>query len=111
MKLREGIQQYVEEKQNQGMRFSGGSKNLMSFCRHVGDIPLDTIHLRQVVAFLDGPRTSVLTWAAKYNLLLNFFRFWVARDLMHSLPMPPPRRPPKRNFTPTSIRRQKFVCC
>lgn len=100
MKLREGIQQYVQDKQAQGMRFSGGNQKLISFCRHVGDIPLDKIRPKQVLTFLDGPRTSVFTWAAKYNLLLNFFRFWVVRDLMRSLPMPPPRRPPKRNFTP-----------
>lgn len=74
--------------------------NLTSFCRYVGDIPLDAIHHNQVANFLDGPRTSDLTWAAKYNLLLNFFRFWIARDIMWSLPMPPPRRPAKRNFTP-----------
>jgi site-specific recombinase XerD len=100
MRLREGIQQYVEEKQAQGMRFIGGNKDLTSFCRHVGNIPLDKIRHNQIVTFLDGPRTSDLTWTAKYNLLLNFFRFWVARDLMNSLPMPPPRRPAKRNFAP-----------
>lgn len=100
MKLEESIKQYVAEKQAQGMTFSGGNRNLTSFCRHVGDVPLDKIRHKQVLAFLDGPRTSVFTWAAKYNLLLNFFRFWIARDLMRSLPMPPPRRPPRRNFTP-----------
>jgi site-specific recombinase XerD len=100
MKLLQGIQEYVEEKRATGMSFSKGNKNLISFWRFVGDVHLNNIDPEQIVNFLDGPGTSDLTWASKYNLLRGFFLFWIARDLMRSLPMPPPRRPAKRTSIP-----------
>ena len=96
MKLHQSIEQYVEAKRAAGMSFTTGSSRLLSFCRQIGDVSLDTIRPDQIRNFLDGPRTSDLTWTAKYNLLRQFFLFWVARDLMCSLPMPPSRRPAKR---------------
>ena len=82
------------------MSFTSGSRRLISFCRYVGDISLDKIDTEQIIKFLNGPRTSDLTWANKYNLLRRFFLFWLARDLIRSLPMPPPRRPAKRASIP-----------
>jgi integrase/recombinase XerD len=110
MKLQQSIEVYAEEKRAAGIDFIGGNERLVSFCRHVGDIPLEKIRYDQVGDFLDGRHTSDLTWLSKYNALRSFFLFWIARDRMRSLPMPPPRRPPERNFVPhiysqTEVRR------
>jgi integrase/recombinase XerD len=100
MRLQQGIHLYVDEKQAIGFGFSNGSRNLNAFYRSVGDIALDTIRAEQIVRFLDSSQTSDVTWVRKYNLLRAFFLYWLARDRMRSLPMPPPRRPAKRTFFP-----------
>jgi site-specific recombinase XerD len=100
MKLQQGIERYVEEKRSAGIDFREGNGRLVSFCRYVGDVPLDKIRYDQVEDFLDGRHTSDLTWVKRYNLLRSFFLFWIARDQMRSLPMPPPRRSPERTFVP-----------
>jgi integrase/recombinase XerD len=100
MKLQQGIERYVEEKRSAGIDFNEGKGSLASFCRHVGDIPLDKIRYDQVGGFLDGQSTSELTWIHKYNVLRSFFLFWIARDQIRSLPMPPRRRSPERTFVP-----------
>lgn len=100
MRLQQSVERYVEEKRATGMSFTNGNRRLLSFCRYVGDVSLDKIRPEQITRFLDGPRTSDLTWSHKYSLLRNFFLFWMARDLMRGLPMPPPRRPAKRTFVP-----------
>jgi integrase len=96
MKLQQSVERYIEEQRAKGMSFAGGSSSLLSLYRRIGDVPLDAIRPEQVKSFLDGPRVSDWTWVAKYNLLRKFFLFWIARDLMQSLPLPPPRRPAKR---------------
>ncbi|MDE1160884.1 MAG: tyrosine-type recombinase/integrase [Acidobacteriaceae bacterium] len=98
MKLQQGIERYVEQKRNAGINFKEGNERLALFCRCVGDIPLDKIRYEQVGGFLNDRHTSDGTWINKYNALRSFFLFWIARDQMRSLPMPPPRRPPERVF-------------
>jgi len=100
MKLQQSIHWYVDEKQATGLEFSNGSRNLNAFYRSVGDIQLDTIRTEQIVRFLDSSQASDVTWVRKYNLLRAFFLYWLVRDRMRSLPMPPPRRPAKRTFFP-----------
>ena len=100
MNLNQGIELYVQEKRAAGMLFGKGNQSLASFRRQVGDLSLSRIRPEQIVTFLNGPRTSDITWVHKYNLLRNFFLFWAARDRMRPLPMPPPRRPAPQNFTP-----------
>ena len=62
MKLLQGVRTYVEEKNRGGTAYAKGTQNLVSFCRHVGDVALTSISERQVISFLDGPRTSANTW-------------------------------------------------
>ena len=89
MRLQEGIQGYLEHQRISGLDFAKGKQSLASFRHHVGDLLLDDIRPQQVLSFLDGPRTSAITWQRKYNLLRNFFLFWIARQAMRSLPLPP----------------------
>jgi len=73
MKLLEGVQTYVEGKRSGGTGYAKGIQSLASFCRHAGDVTLNSISERQVASFLEGPRTSTITWRNKYNLLRSFF--------------------------------------
>jgi len=100
MKLLEGVQTYVDGKRLGGAGYAKGIQSLTSFCRHAGNVSLSSITEHQVTSFLDGPRTSAITWRLKYNLLRNFFLFWVARNAVPTLPMPPPRPPLVTTFVP-----------
>jgi integrase len=100
MKLLEGVQTYVEGKRSGGTGYAKGIQSLASFCRHAGDVTLNSISERQVASFLEGPRTSTITWRNKYNLLRSFFLFWVARNAMSAVPMPPQRPPVATTFVP-----------
>ena len=100
MKLRDGVQVYVDGKRASGAIYAKGTQTLSAFCRDVGNVDLNRISERKVTSFLDGPRTSNGTWRQKYNLLRNFFLFWVARDALLAAPMPPPRLPVTSTFVP-----------
>ena len=100
MKLREGIEVYIEARRSDGTRWVKGAQNLCSFQRQVGDVALAKIRVNDVVAFLDGPLTSAVTWYKKYSVLRGFFRYWKARNELCTLPMPPPRRSPVQTFVP-----------
>ena len=100
MKLQQGVALYVEDKRSCGMQFTKGHQNLISFARFVGDMSLERIQSRHIVTFLNGPRTSNTTWVQKYNLLRNFFRFWVERNCMRMPPLPTARRKSPQTFMP-----------
>ena len=100
MKLLEGVQTYVEGKRSGVTGYAKGIQSLASFCRHAGNVTLNSISERQVASFLEGPRTSTITWRNKYNLLRSFFLFWVARNAMSAVPMPPQRPPVATTFVP-----------
>jgi hypothetical protein len=61
---------------------------LSAFCRHAPNVELGSITDRKVASFLRAPRTSATTWRQKYNVLQNFFLFWVARNAMRAAPTP-----------------------
>lgn len=100
MKLRDGVQVYVDGKRTGGAVYAQGAQTLSAFCRHVGNVDLNSITERQVASFLDRPRTSNVTWRKKYNLLRSFLLFWVARDALLAAPMPPARLPVTSTFVP-----------
>jgi integrase len=100
MKLREGIEIYVEARQSEGAPWTKGAQNLRALYRQVGDLPLDRIRIDQVLPILDGPLTSAATWYNKYGALRQFFCYWKARSEIYKLPLPPPRRFPVQTFVP-----------
>jgi integrase/recombinase XerD len=110
MRLLEGVTAYVEERRTFGAVYQDGIPTLDAFCRYAGDIPLSSVRERQIAAFLDGPKIAESTWQQKYRLLRNFFRFWLARNVISALPMPSQRPPVESPFKPyvysrTEIRR------
>jgi integrase/recombinase XerD len=100
MKLREGIELYLEARKSEGTPWVKGAQNLRALYRHVGDLPLDRIHVNHVVPILDGPLTAAATWYNKYGALRQFFRYWKVRNEIYRLPLPPPRRAPAQTFVP-----------
>ncbi len=80
--------------------YDKAASNLHGFCRDVGDVQLNQVRTRQILKFLNGPRTSTVTWRSKYNLLKHFFDFWASRGEMHPLRLPPPRAPIRQTFVP-----------
>lgn len=95
MTLLQGIRIYVERKRAIGHLYVIHEKRLIYFSRQVGDVPLEQISVRQVLAFLDSPKISPMAWKKKHEFLKGFFDFWLARGAITVSPMPP-----KRNATP-----------
>jgi len=100
MTLTEAIHSYVQRKRANGLAFHKGQIELLSFCKHVGDRPLNRVNSLDVVSFLDNRRISTMTWLHKYHLLKRFFEFWSQRGAMPLLLMPPSRPPAVKTFTP-----------
>jgi integrase/recombinase XerD len=100
MQLFEAVETYIDRKRSLGVIFEKSALNLRSFSKRVGDVPLETITPGQILAFLNGPRSSTVTWRVKYNLLKHFLEYWAARGMLHALPMPVIRPPVPRTFVP-----------
>lgn len=100
MRLREGMNAYIELKHANGVGYEYGERALWSFYNQVGDVSLCAIRPQQILKFLDGPRTQNFTWRAKYFLLQGFFLHYMARNTIPALPMPTVRPPVPRTFVP-----------
>jgi hypothetical protein len=108
MKLREGIEIYIEARQSEGLLWAKGAQNLRCLAQQIGDVALESIRVNHVAAFLDGPLTSPMSWYKKYSLMRGFFRYWKARNELSSLPVPPPRRSPVQTFVPCAYSRTEI---
>jgi integrase/recombinase XerD len=100
MEIFVAVETYIDRKRSLGVTFEKAALNLRSFSKRVGDVPLETITPGQILRFLNGPRTSTVTWRVKYKLLKNFFEYWAARGMLPVLPMPVIRPPVPRTFVP-----------
>lgn len=94
MTLSDAIQTYIGRKRVHGFLFDKGTRDLRSFLKQIGDVPLDTITPGQILGFLNGTRTRSNTWVKKFSLLKFFFEYWSARGLVRVSPMPPRLRAP-----------------
>lgn len=83
-----------------GLGYQTSQRQLLSFARHVGNIPVNSIVPRQVLSHLDCTGSSTTTWRIKYHLLKNFFEYWAARGETETLPMPPIRPAEPLTFIP-----------
>jgi integrase/recombinase XerD len=96
----ENVHSYVERRRANGVAFDKGHKNLTSFAKQLGSVPIHSITTYDIVKFLDGPFTSTVTWRGKHSLLRHFFEFWAARGYASVPLMPPPRAPVRQTFVP-----------
>jgi site-specific recombinase XerD len=100
MKLQDGVRIFADGKRAGGAVYAKGFQCLSSFCRYVGNLELSTIRERHVASFLDSSHTSTVSWLKKYNVLRDFFIFWMARNAVDRLPMPPARPMVASTFVP-----------
>jgi len=100
MSLYEAVQSYIGRKRSLGVAFEKAAMNLRAFSKRMGDVPLDTITPGQILAFLNGSRSSTITWRVKFSLLRHFFEYWAARGMLQASPMPRIRPPVQQTFVP-----------
>jgi integrase/recombinase XerD len=93
MKLSEAIERYVAMKHVMGVSFKWGTDLLQAFCRHAGDISIDSVSKRQVSDFLEKSVSSDTAWLFRYRIVRAFFEYWVARNELTAPPLPPSRCP------------------
>lgn len=100
MRISDGIERYVSCRRANGLMFRHAGTRLTAFSKFVGDIQLSQIKTQQVLAFLDAPVTSVVTWRQKYQALFLFFEFLASRGAMPELLMPPQKPVVRTTFVP-----------
>ncbi|MFY9938590.1 MAG: tyrosine-type recombinase/integrase [Silvibacterium sp.] len=100
MRLSEAIETFVQTKRSSGVLFDFGKRQLFSFCRYVGDLPLIQISSREVMGFLDRHTVAAVSWRSRYYLLHRFFEFCYFCRLKPRLILPPPRPRVPQTFTP-----------
>jgi integrase/recombinase XerD len=108
MKLSEGIALYVGHKKSNGVGFGKAQKTFESFCRKVGNIPLSDLRPQDVLRFIDGPKTSNVTFRHKHSDFRYLFEFLAARELMPNFDMPPNRGFVRQTFTPYIYTREEI---
>jgi integrase len=108
MKLSEGIALYVEHKRISGIDFNKGHSNFLSLCRKIGDVQLSEISSHDVLRFLNGPKTSTVTFRSKHSQIRYFFEFMASRELMAEIRMPPNRPLVRQTFTPYIYTREEL---
>ncbi|MBW8870066.1 MAG: tyrosine-type recombinase/integrase [Acidobacteriales bacterium] len=68
--------------------------------KQLGNVSLECVTVRQIMKFLDSPKSSPGTWILKYRLLRRFFDYWLVRGKIDILPMPVKRITKERPFSP-----------
>ncbi len=93
MRLTRSIRRYVAMKHLMGKPFDRGTQVLQAFCRYVNDVSLRSVAKWHVLGFLEQSVLSDVTWLLRYRILKAFFEYWMERDELEGLPMPPSRCP------------------
>jgi integrase/recombinase XerD len=99
MRLEVAVEEYVARKRLLGRRYEHNSKELRAFVRRY-PLALAEVRVAHVSAFLNRSRLARGTWIGRYSRLQSFFRYWMAKHEISRLPMPRPKRPSKRIFSP-----------
>ena len=100
MKLAQVVGQYVTHKQSMGMRFCTEERTLKAFCRAIGNIAMTEIQRDQVDAYLAGKGPVTRFWQRKYEVVVGFYRFAIARGYALDIPLPHRVPKPARAFVP-----------
>lgn len=101
MKLSRAVENYIKwKRQLLGFQYNSGARSLRAFSRQTGDLAVDSVTKSHLLRFLDGHKTSTMTWRAKYRMLKAFFGYWMLRGEVDALPMPRPRAAAPQAFAP-----------
>jgi site-specific recombinase XerD len=88
MKLSQVVGLYISHKRALGYRFQNEEAILRSFCKGVGDDPIQSIKAEAVLVFLNGNGPVTEYWAKKHRVLSGLYRFALARGLTNVSPLP-----------------------
>jgi len=96
MTLAKIITEYLTYKHALGMKFNVEVRIFASFCRHVGDVQMDSITAEQIQVYLDGKKPVSSYWKRKYTAISGLYRFALSRNYISKLPLPHchPKFPP-----------------
>lgn len=88
--------QYVVYKQSIGQSFTTDAAILKAFCRHSGNISIQSVSKEQVESYLNGKHPISSFWTRKHTALAGLFRFAMSRGYMTVSPLPTrgPLQPP-----------------
>jgi integrase/recombinase XerD len=100
MLLSEAVEAYVCRKQSMGRKYDNCGKELRAFARLYPALQLSDLRAHHVANVLNYRPLCRETWISRYQRLRTFFFYWISRRQLASLPMPAPRRPGRRTFTP-----------
>jgi integrase/recombinase XerD len=100
MLLSEAIEAYIHRKQSMGRKYHNCAKELRAFVRLHPTLQLSDLRTNHLANFLNCRPLRRETWISRYRGLRTFLSYWISRRQLVSLPMPPPRRPGRRVFTP-----------
>jgi site-specific recombinase XerD len=100
VKLHRAIEAYIRLRQSLGFRYRVQSYVLRAFGKKIGPVSLGQVRPVAVRAFLDGQGPVTELWSQKLSILRCFYRFALARNMVHKSPLP--MRAPKVavTFTP-----------
>jgi len=88
MKAIDIVDQYVAYKQSLGQSFTTDAGILKAFCRHTGDISLQSVSKEQVKSYLNGKHPTSSFWTRKHTALDGLFRFAMFRAYVTISPLP-----------------------
>ena len=96
MRLRDVVEGYINYKRSLGMYFVSDAAVLRSFCRSIGDIPLEVVSPEPVRAFIAGTGPVTTRWGLKFHILHSFYRYALERGFVSTSPLPlsVPKLPP-----------------
>jgi integrase/recombinase XerD len=100
MQLSEAVEIYIRRKQLMGRKYDCNGKELRALARLYPTLPLSDIRIHHVARFLNYRPLCRATWIGRYKRLRTFFSYWISRRQLASLPLPAPRRPGHRSFSP-----------
>lgn len=100
MTLAQIITQYVTLKQSMGARFHAEAVILKAFSKAVGDVAVADVEAGRVHAYIAGVGPVTRFWHRKYEALLGFYRFAIARGYVACSPLPVFLPKPPKPFVP-----------
>ena len=111
MNLSTVVSLYVSHKRALGHRFQSAEAVLRSFCKAVGNRPIQTIAPEAVAVFLNGKGPITVNWAKKHHVLSGLYRYALLRGLAKASPLPPTiPKPAIVAFVPYIYSQEELKC-
>lgn len=108
MTLAQVITQYVTLKQSMGARFHAEAVILKAFSKAVGEVAVADVEVGPVHAYIAGVGPVTRFWHRKYEALLGFYRFAIARGYVACSPLPVFLPKPPKPFVPYVFSRDEL---